>query len=104
MCGFFIIFVVLNNSYMEFKKVDLNFDLKGLDGAPIKDANAAKLIANLLASTVEGDARKLWPIVLKLQAGEVLELNEEDATALDSFIADHPGLSILAKGQILSVI
>ena len=89
---------------MEFKKVNLNFDLKGLDGAPIKDANAAKLIANLLASTVEGDARKLWPIVLKLQACEELELNEEDAVALEEFIATHTGLSILAKGQILSVI
>lgn len=87
-------------------KIDLNFDLLGLDGVAILDekkqtVNAGKAIANHLVQQSKGDALKFWDWAVALNKGEVLDLDTSDQGTFKSFIKDHEYLPILTKAQIL---
>ena len=82
-------------------KLDFNFSLTDLDGQPIENSNAGKLLANTLAQQAKGDALKFMSWALKLHAGESLELDPSDKETLKNFIKDHEQLTILSKAQML---
>jgi len=84
-------------------KLDFNFNLTDLDGQPIENANAGKLLANTLAQQAKGDALKFWEWALALNKGEIVDLDTSDQTTLKTFIKDSDSLAILAKGQLLQV-
>lgn len=84
-------------------KLDFNFSLTDLDGQPIENANAGKLLANTLAQQSKGDALKFWELALSLHKGEIVDLDTSDQTALKNFIKESDALAIFAKGQLLQV-
>lgn len=84
--------------------MDFNFNLLDLEGKEIADANAGKLLANILVSANKGDAMKYWTWAQKMYAGKVLELDPSDTETLKNFVKESEQLSILAKAQLLEVI
>jgi hypothetical protein len=84
-------------------KLDFNFNLTDLDGQPIENANAGKLLANTLAQQSKGDALKFWEWALALNKGDVIDLDTSDQTTLKTFIKESDVLAILSKGQLLQV-
>lgn len=84
-------------------KLDFNFNLTDLDGQPIENANAGKLLANTLAQQSKGDALKFWEWALALNKGDVIDLDTSDQNTLKTFIKESDVLAILSKGQMLEV-
>jgi hypothetical protein len=84
-------------------KLDFNFSLTDLDGQPIENANAGKLLANTLAQQSKGDALKFWEWALALNKGDVIDLDTSDQNTLKTFIKESDVLAILSKGQMLEV-
>ena len=84
-------------------KLDFNFNLTDLDGQPIENANAGKLLANTLAQQAKGDALKFWEWALALNKGDVIDLDTSDQNTLKTFIKESDVLAILSKGQMLEV-
>lgn len=82
-------------------KLNLNFNLKDLEGNVIENANAGKSIANALASDSKGDALKFWDWATKLQKGVELDLDLSDAETLKNFVKNNEGFTNLFKGQVL---
>ena len=85
-------------------KVDFNFDLLGLDEQPIEGANAGKLLANALAQGSKGDALKFWDWAVKLNKGEILDLDSSDQETMKNFVKDSEGFTVLAKAQLLQIL
>lgn len=83
-------------------KIDLNFDIIDLSNQAI--GNAGKLVANLLVQQSEGDVMKHYEWAIKLNSGQVIDLDTSDQEYLKTFIKDHKTLFIIAKAQILEVI
>lgn len=84
-------------------KLNLNFNLKDLDGKEIEGANAGKLLANQLVNQSKGDAIKFWELSLKLYKGEVVDLDSSDQSTIKNFIKDSEQLPVLSKAQLLQV-
>ena len=84
-------------------KLDFNFSLTDLDGQPIENANAGKLLANTLAQQSKGDALKFWEWALALNKGDVIDLDTSDQSTLKTFVKESDVLTIFAKGQMLQV-
>lgn len=84
-------------------KLDFNFNLVDLEGQEIENANAGKLLASTLVQQPKGDAIKFWEMALKLNKGEVIDLDSSDQQLIKTFIKDNESLTILAKGQMLQV-
>lgn len=84
-------------------KLDFNFNLTDLDGQPIENANAGKLLANTLAQQSKGDALKFWEWALALNKGDVIDLDTSDQNTLKTFVKESDVLAILSKGQMLEV-
>ena len=83
-------------------KIDLNFDIIDLSNQAI--GNAGKLVANLLVQQSEGDVMKHYEWAIKLNSGQVIDLDTSDQEYLKTFIKDHKTHFIIAKAQILEVI
>jgi hypothetical protein len=86
-------------------KIDLNFDLLGLDGLAVLDQtgqtiNAGKVIAQNLVQQSKGDALKFWDWAVALNKGEVLDLDSSDQETFKNFVKDGE-LPIITKAQIL---
>jgi hypothetical protein len=84
-------------------KLNFNFNLLDLDSKEIEGANAGKLLANSLVNQSKGDALKFWEIALKLNNGEVIDLDTSDQNLLKTFIKDSETITILGKGQLLQL-
>jgi hypothetical protein len=86
-------------------KIDLNFELLGLDGLAVLDQtgqtiNAGKVIAQNLVQQSKGDALKFWDWAVALNKGDVLDLDTSDQETLKNFVKDGE-LPIITKAQIL---
>lgn len=86
------------------KKVNLNVNLKGLDGVEIANSNAGKLVANLLAQDNKSEPLKKWEMAQKLYKGEELSLDTTDFNMLKTFIESSEQMTALSKGQILEIL
>jgi cell division septal protein FtsQ len=85
-------------------KISLNFLIKDLDGKPIEDVNAGKLVAQLLATSTENDAIKLMAWALSFHSGNDVELDKSDFSKLKEIITSSKSLTNLVKAQILEVL
>ena len=85
-------------------KLNLNFNLKSIDGKEINDSHAGKLLGNILVSSIKGDALKYYDWGRKLYNGEDIEIDRSDLNNIKSFVESHEQITILAKAQILEVI
>ena len=85
-------------------KIDLNFEIKGLNGNDL--GNAGKLIANALfmGQSKILTASKSYEISLKLNSEGVVDLNKDEATNLKSFVSKEAALVDGAKAQIENAI
>jgi hypothetical protein len=87
-------------------KIDLNFELLGLDGVAVLDQtgktiNAGKVVAQNLVQQSKGDALKFWDWAVALNKGETLDLDSSDQETFKNFVKDSEGFFILTKAQIL---
>jgi hypothetical protein len=87
-------------------KIDLNFNLLGLDGVALIDdknqtVNAGKFVANSLVQQSKGDALKFWDWAVALNKGETLDLDSSDQETFKNFIKDNENFAIIVKAQIL---
>jgi hypothetical protein len=82
-------------------KLDLNFDLKNLEGNAIPNSNCGKIVANALSQEAKGDALKYWDWATKLYNGKVIELDNSDQGTFKEYIKSSQSLSILLKAQVL---
>jgi len=82
--------------------LNFNFNIKGLDGNEIIDANAGKILGNYLVSQPKGDVIKLFEWSLKLYRGEPIDVDTSDQKLLKSFI-NESNLPVLTKHGMLEV-
>lgn len=82
-------------------KIDLNKNVKELDGSEIPNANMGKIIAQTLIQQHEGDPLKYWFWANKLYNGEVLDLDKSDKEVFMKFVKNTTALPIITKAQIL---
>lgn len=85
-------------------KIDLNKNVIDLDGKDIENANMGKIVANFLVNESKGDALKFWDWALKLNKGEVLDLDKSDQETFKSLIKETEKLPIITKAQILEAL
>lgn len=86
------------------KKINLNCEMKDLDGVPVPNANIGKIIANVLVQGAKGDPLKFFTWAMKLNSKETLELDPSDVNTLKEFVTNHETLTILLKAQTLNLI
>lgn len=82
-------------------KIDLNKSVLDLDGKEIENANMGKIVAQFLVNESKGDALKFWDWALKLNKGEVLDLDKSDQDTFKTLIKETEKLPIITKAQIL---
>lgn len=82
-------------------KIDLNKNVIDLDGNQIEGANMGKIVAQFLVNESKGDALKFWDWALKLNKGEVLDLDKSDQETFKTLIKETEKLPIITKAQIL---
>ena len=82
-------------------KIDLNKSVLDLDGKEIENANMGKIVANFLVNESKGDPLKFWEWALKLNKGEVLDLDKSDQDTFKTLIKETEKLPIITKAQIL---
>jgi hypothetical protein len=82
-------------------KLNLNFNLKGLDGNEIPNTNAGKLLAEEISRTNQGNSIKLFDWAVKLWNENEIELDSTDAEVLKALIEKSTNLTVLSKAQLL---
>lgn len=85
-------------------KIDLNFNIKDLEGKEVENANAGKLIANLLSNSNEGNAVKLIGWALSLHAGEPIDIDKADYDLFKKIVNESKVISNLVKAQVVNSI
>jgi len=85
-------------------KLNLNWNLKSLDGKEIENVKAGKTLANALSSQNKGNSVKLYDWSLKLWNGKDLEIDDTDADVLVAIIDTSEFLTVLSKAQIIEYI
>jgi hypothetical protein len=83
----------------------LNFDKPfiGLDEKEIPESNQGKTLAGALSASMDakdGDVLKYWEWALKVNKGEVIDLDKADQKKLKDFI-DKCQFNVLVKVQLL---
>jgi hypothetical protein len=85
-------------------EINLDFQIKTLDGEEMvgDNANAGKIVANLLCGKTEGmTAIKALELAMKLNKGGKVELDTEDHKALVKVIEADTNMFNIGKAQIL---
>ena len=67
-------------------KLDFNVPITDLDGNPLPDTNAGKLLANTLIFQPEGDIVKLYDWAITLNRKETLNLDRSDRKWMQTFL------------------
>lgn len=81
------------------KKVDFNFELKGLNDEVI--GHAGENIANLLISEVKGDAVKFFDWAMSFNKKQVVQMDESDLNKLKDLISNTERMPIVLKAPML---
>lgn len=82
-------------------KINLNIEMKDLDGKTTEGNNLGKLTARHLVGTSDGDVMKHFEWAMALNRGETIDLDTSDQEYFKNFIKSNQSLTILAKAQIL---
>ena len=84
------------------KKIDLNFELKDLNGNALQGISiAGQFIANLLVGETQGDAVKFFDWAITLNKKEPINVDDADFTKIKELVRNSEKITILAKAPIL---
>ena len=81
------------------KKIDLNFDIKDLEGKLV--GNASQIVATLLMSEVKGDAIKYFDWATTLNKKESISVDNSDLAKLKALLTETEKMSILVRVPII---
>lgn len=81
------------------KKVDFNFELKGLKDEVI--GHAGENVANLLISEVKGDAVKFFDWAMSFNKKQAVQMDESDLNKLRDLISSTERMPIILKAPML---
>lgn len=90
-------------------KLDFHIPFLNLDGTPYQEAGEPILLSKLLKSALSYLTEGLEPLkgldwMIKLEKGEVLDLDGADREKLKKLISEGmKGLSLLARGRLMEV-
>lgn len=84
-------------------KLNFNFKIKDLAGKEIPNAEANKLLADMLSGLNTGNSTKLYDWALRIYRGETLEIDDTDGMVLKELV-DKSALVVLVKKPLLDVI
>lgn len=85
-------------------KLDLNKPVLNLEGDPIEESTAGKVLASNLAAATEGDPVKYMIWATLLYKGSPITVDKSDVSHIRKFVENHRGLTNLAKAAILNEI
>jgi hypothetical protein len=85
-------------------RLDLNKELLTLEGVTIPELNMAKIVADRLFTSGEGDALKYLDWALTLQKEGVITIDSSDYDSLLSFLKTCKTIQAGYKGQILKAV
>ena len=86
------------------KSVNLNVNLKDLEGKDIEGQIIGKLVANIIATESKGDALKIFGWAVEMTKGNCLLLDKSDFLLFKGIISDNERLTILVKAQVLEIL
>ncbi len=93
---------------MKNKIINLNVNVKDLDGKEIVEGGMTttlgRILANQLVSGAKGDPLKFFDWAMRLNKGETIELDRSDYEKIKEFVITSETLTILSKGQILPLL
>lgn len=81
------------------KKIDLNFEIKDLEGNSI--GNASQIVATLLMSEVKGDAVKYFDWAMILNKKQSISVDDSDLAKLKTLLTETEKMSILVRVPII---
>lgn len=85
------------------RKLDLRKPVLDLDQKPVENHTLAKVLADRLYASTDGDALKYLDWSLKLNSEGVIEVDESDYQNLINFTKSLANLQAGIKGQILRI-
>jgi len=85
-------------------KIDLDHDIKNLNGEILKDSNMAVIAANYMVARPDGNAIKILEIAQKLNKDKKIEVDTSDYNLIKEIFEKEGSMNILARGQILKQI
>ncbi len=84
------------------KTINLNFDLKDLDGVNLQpESNAGKVLAGIMMSEVKGDAVKYFDWAMTLNQKKPIQVDDSDFIKLKELVLNREGIYLLARAQYL---
>lgn len=86
---------------MKTRTINLNFDLKSVDGKTIA-GNAGAVLGQHISVSNKGDAIKLFGWATAFHKGEDVIMDQSDFNKLKEWVDSCDTISILTKAQILS--
>jgi len=86
------------------KSVNLNVNLKDLEGKDVEGQIIGKIVANVIATESKGDALKIFGWAVEMTKGNCLLLDKSDFSTFKSLISDNERLTILVKAQVLEIL
>lgn len=78
-------------------KLNFNFNLPDFEGKPQKDANAGKILADMLGKQNKGASIKLYDWAMSLWHGKPIDVDATDFDMLRGIIDTTEFLTIMAK-------
>lgn len=83
-------------------KLNLDKNLLSLGGEPLEGGNMAKILANTLANSSQGNVIKFYDWAVRLYNEGEIEVDRADMSVLKQVIESNQNLTILAKAQLLA--
>lgn len=83
-------------------KLNLDKSLLSLGGEPLEGGNMAKILANTLANSSQGNVIKFYDWAVRLYNEGEIEVDRADMSVLKQVIESNQNLTILAKAQLLA--
>lgn len=85
------------------KTIELNFNLKDLDGNDVPDGNAGKLLSSVIGNSSTGPAVKFYEWAVEFRSGKPVQMTTDDVSVLKSFL-ETAQVPNFAKAQLIKAI
>ena len=86
------------------KSVNLNVNLKDLEGKDVEGQIIGKIVANVIATESKGDALKIFGWAVEMTKGNCLLLDKSDFSMFKEIVNSNERLTILVKAQVLEIL
>ena len=87
-------------------QLNLNVPFVDLSGKPVPnlEQTLGQIVATTIVQTSKGNVLKIYGWGQKLTANEPIELDKADEAVFKSIIDDNDQMTILLKGQVLTIL